>query len=496
MPRALGGIGQTIHEIGFHEDQTVGPDCGLGPQRAVAVYLSEVLAMFVQKSPVSVIARIAMERAMLGAAVDAVFERCSEAQYTRELTFSTIVDLMGCVVSKTRPSLHAAIQASRADIPVSVTSVYNKINGVEPAVCAGLVEHGAKRLTGVIEEMGGQLPPWIPGYRVRIVDGNHLGATERRLDVLKQSAAGPLPGQCLVLLCPSLKLVTDVIPCEDGHAQERSMTDPLLALVKAKDVIVADRNFCSSRILGGISARSAFFIIRQHAANVAWEPVGKDLMLGRTATGLVFEQRVTLQTEGGPLTARRISLKLDKPTRDNQSELHVLTNLPSDVAHATRIVEMYAGRWTLETAFQELTVYLRCEVDTLGYPRAALLGFCVALIAYNVLSTVKAALRAAHGQDTVEKNVSAFYLADEVAGTHRGMMLVLPPQEWVHFQGLSDRELAAKMLAFARNLNLRAFQKHPRGPKKPVPPRTRFKKKSHVATARLLADKDARKKRP
>ena len=461
-----------------------------------ALYLSEVFETFVKKSPVSVIARVAMERAMSGPDVDAVFERTADLQYTRELAFSTVVDLMGSVVTRTRPSIHAAIQAASADIPVSVTSVYNKLNGTEPAVCAALVSHGAARLKPVIESMGGQLPPWLPGYRMRILDGNHLGATERRIDVLKQCAAGPLPGQCLVMLCPSTKLVTDVIPCEDGHASERSMTDEILALVMALDVLVGDRNFCTSRLLGGIAQRQAFFIMRQHATNVPWEPLSKPVEVGRTETGVVWEQRVSLSVEGGPLEARRITLKLNKQTRDGDGAIHIVTNLPAAAAPGIRIAEIYRGRWTLETAFQELTVYLRCEVNTLGYPRAALLGFCVALIAYNVLSTVKAALRAAHGHEVVEKNVSAFYLADEVTGTYRGMMMVVPPQYWVELQDLSDSQVGERLVAFARGARIGAFQKHRRGPKKPVPPRVRFKDQPHVSTARLLAERKSENNPP
>ena len=53
--------------------------------------------------------------------------------------------------------------------------------------------------------------------------------------------------------------------------------------------------------------------------------------------------------------------------------------------------------FTRQTAFHHLTVDLACEIDTLGYPKAALFGFCVALVAYNVVALVKGALRAAHG---------------------------------------------------------------------------------------------------
>ena len=57
------------------------------------------------------------------------------------------------------------------------------------------------------------------------------------------------------------------------------------------------------------------------------------------------------------------------------------------------LAQLYGKRWTLETAFAELTCHLCCEVNTLGYPKAALFGFCVAVAAYNALAVVKAALR-------------------------------------------------------------------------------------------------------
>jgi hypothetical protein len=85
----------------------------------------------------------------------------------------------------------------------------------------------------------------LAGYRVRFLDGNHFASTERRIDELKQCIAGPLPGQALVFLEPDVQFVTHMIPCEDGHAQERALTPELLALVEANDCFVAARNFCT-----------------------------------------------------------------------------------------------------------------------------------------------------------------------------------------------------------------------------------------------------------
>ena len=97
---------------------------------------------------------------------------------------------------------------------------------------------------------------------------------------------------------------------------------------------------------------------------------------------------------------------------------------------------MYRKRWTIETAFAELEATLDGEIDTLGYPKAALFAFCVALVSYNILSVVKAALRSVHGAKVVTEEVSGYYLADEVAGTYRGMMIAIPEDEWVVFAGL------------------------------------------------------------
>ena len=87
--------------------------------------------------------------------------------------------------------------------------------------------------------------------------------------------AGALPGQALVVLDPSLMLVTDVVLCEDGHAQERSLLGQILEIVRAKDVWIDDRNFCTTGFLFGIARCEAFFVVRQHAATLHWEFTGK-----------------------------------------------------------------------------------------------------------------------------------------------------------------------------------------------------------------------------
>ena len=144
--------------------------------------------------------------------------------------------------------------------------------------------------------------------------------------------------------------------------------------------------------------------------------------------------------------------------------------------------------------FQSLTLTLEGEIAALGYPRAALFGFGIALAAYNVLSSVQAALRAKFGIDKVQDEVSGYYVANEVRATASGMAIAIEPVAWERFQTMTPAALAKEMLRWASGVKLAKLKRHSRGVKKPVPKRTRFAKLTHVSTARLLAE--SRKKAP
>ncbi len=454
--------------------------------------LDTIFERFAEQSPVTVMARAALEHALDPRAIDALFENVAERQYTRTLLFSQVVDLMGTVVCNVRPAIHAAFQANAESIGVSLRAVYDKIDRTEPGLSAELVRHAARTLSPVITAMGGQRQPWLPGYPIKILDGNHLAGTQHRLKELRAIGAGALPGHALVVLDPQAMLVTDVFPCEDGHAQERSLLDQVLQTIRPGEVWIADRNFCTTGFLFGIARRGGSFVIRQHGSTLHVEWVGERRPCGRIETGAVFEQQVRLSDgDGETIPVRRITVELDKPTRDGDTEIHILTNLPAEVADARTIADLYRRRWTVESAFGGLATCLNGEVNTLGYPKAALLAFCVALVSYNVLSVVKAAQRSVHGVEAVEE-VSGYYLADEIAGTHRGMMIAIPEDEWVMFAGLSASVMGGVLRGLAAKVRLAKLRKHRRGPKRPQPKRASGAKVSHVSTARLVAEREKR----
>lgn len=447
--------------------------------------LGEVFERFAAESPVSVMARAAFEHALPGEAVDALFAEHADRQYTRELLFSQLVDLMGLVVCRVQPSLNAAIRKRAADLGVTRKAVYAKIARTEPALGSALVRHTAARLAPVAAALGPAGEDRVPGFRVRVIDGSHLPGTEHRLRPLRRTRAGALPGQAVVLYDPDAGLVVDAIPCEDGHAQERSLTPAILAWAEPGVVWVGDRNFCTTRLLAGTAGRDGCFVVRQHGLTLTEFGAGERVACGRTDTGAVFEEAVRVSDgAGGELAIRRVTVVLDSPTRDGDREIRILTNLPAAVT-ADRVAELYRGRWSVEAAFGELAAALHGEVAGLGYPRAALFAFAVALCSYNVLAVVKAGIRAAHGA-AVEPGVSGYHVANEVAGASRGLLIAIPPAEWAVFARVSAGGMAKVLAALAGQVRVAEFVISPRGPKKPRPRRESARGTGHVATARLL----------
>jgi hypothetical protein len=439
---------------------------------------------FLEQTPFCVMTRATLECLFSPERLDTLFQNTAQRQYHKEVLFSQIVELMMSVVLRLDPSVNAAYQKRAAWLPVSDQAIYDKLRLMELDISAALVADSAEQLEPVLTALKACLPPWLPGYRVRVLDGNHLSATERRLRVLRHSWAAALPGKVLAVYDQELDLVTQVFLTPDGHAQERSLLSGVLPSVRAKDLWIGDRNFCTLGFLFGIDAARAAFVIRQHGT-LKGRLLGKRRSRGRSSTGRVYEQDLELTQADQTLRVRRVTVVLDKPTRDGDTEIHVLTNLPAGKASAVLVAELYRKRWTIETRFYEVTQTLDCEPNTLGYPKAALFAFCLALVASNAVALLRASLRAVHGIEAVAE-LSNYYVALEVSQTYRGMMVALPPDQWCVFHNRTATELAALLRRMARQVPVDRYRKAHRGPKKPPPPRAKYKNGRHVSTHREL----------
>jgi hypothetical protein len=460
---------------------------------------------FLAGSPLSVTVRILLENVIKPEMLDELYSEMAIRQYTREILFSSLVKMMTLVSCRIYKSPRAVYREHRKWFRATLKCVYEKLQGIELQVMRELVCFTALKLLTVIRELNGELSPLLRGYRIKILDGNALAATDKRLKVLRNIAAGAMPGKSLVVLDPQAGLAIDVFPCEDGHAQERSLLPLVVETVEAGDLWIEDRNFCTAGFIFGVCDRDGYVLVREHAS-LPWEPpLITTHYVGRTETGEVREGEVEIKEEievledgkiikkTRTLALRHITIDLDEPTRDGETKVALLSNVKG--VDALTLAELYLKRWTIESLFNVLTTTLNCEQKRLGYPKAALFGFCVTLLAYNLLATVKAALRSVHGEEKVEKEVSLPNVTEHVGRNYEGMMIALPPEKWEVFRSLAPNALATVLRDLAAKVDLEIIRKAPPKKSKRKAPKTKpafDPSHPHVSTARLLAARDKR----
>jgi hypothetical protein len=282
-------------------------------------------------------------------------------------------------------------------------------------------------------------------------------------------------------------MVFDLIPCEDGHAQERAYFSELAERVEAGELWIADRNFCTVDFLFAIKNKGACFLIRHHGWLKKWDAEGERKHVGATSTGEVYEQQISIVNDAGQkMLLRRITLELFTKTRDGDTEIHILTNASKKQLPSVRGCECYRERWGIEGMFLELTQSLQCEVDTLAYPKAAIFAFSLAVLAYNAVALLRGVLGGIHGFEVIEQKLSWNILCSETSSVWRGMEIAIDEEAWCAcIDPLSDRQFASTLRKMCERINLARYPKSRRGPKKKVVKKFDPKVK-HVSTAKIL----------
>lgn len=450
--------------------------------------LVDVIDRFSENAPAAMLFRGVFSRVFCADRMNEIFVDHKQHQVESDILFSSLVDLLTPVVTGSKPSVHASYQDREEELGVSKQAVYDKLRRVEPAVSAALVKVPAVDLGQILRKARATKADPIPGYHTFVIDGKRLDGTEHRLEETRYMKSAPLPGTVLAMLDTRLEMFVDVACHPDAYACERKVVLPILDRLKKGSLYLADRNFCDGPLIERFLRAETFFIVRHHGRSPRWRKitgcrqrkVGKD-----QRGGTVYEQTIEVQLPDGTWKRlRRITVKLAKPTRDNDTELHLLTNLPESVT-ATTISVGYANRWTIETCLGHVAQALNAEINTLAYPGAALLCFCLALVAFNILSAVKSLL-SKYATKSSEVELSYYYLALEIAEARLGMEITINNAYWVDCANCSLSEFLEWAKQIAKQADLRRYRKHARGPKRPPPKRISGKGRSHVSSHRIL----------
>ena len=394
-----------------------------------------ILARFEQHAPLSVMMREAMEHALSPEMVDQVFEQHRQRQYSRELLFSTVVELMGLVALGQSPSLHAAAR-KLPQLPVSLTALYDKIRRTQPGVMRALVQENGRRMAALSQD--------------------------KRLGALKGRTGAMWPGYSLVVYDPDLEVVVDLLPSEDAYQHERVTAQALFEPSQTDQLWIADRNFCATTTLAGWEASGSGFLVREHACHPRLSEEGPWQACGRIDSGEVHEQRIA--TACGKHQWRRIALHLDAATGSAETTIRLWSNLPQTVP-ATQLAQLYRKRWRIEGMFQRLE---------------------------SVLHSVERA----HRERIPTLEVSAYHLAESACSAYAGMMVALPEEVRRSERERTVQAMVERLLSLAQHVRPEQIRISKRGPKVKVekPYMDSRSAQAHASTARVL--RNARRERP
>ena len=451
---------------------------------AMALPYPRELKPFVERSPLPVLVRSCLEWLIDDQALEALFRQTAQQQYTRELTIDFMVNLMLDVICGMHASAGAALTLHQDRMTTTRQAFYAKLQRMEAGVGAAIVKHVACLADTVMAQWDTARYEPVPGYAARILDGAHLGGrTAHRLKPLRQTNSAGLTGVALAVYGLASQLVVQVVMEEDAYTQERALLTQLD--IGAGQLWIADRNFCVRSFLCRIAQAQSCFLVRWHRSACPYEELTPLREVAAGQPGLREQAvRLTDPTTGQQIQARRIELCLSSPTRDGDTMLVFMTNLPAPIA-AADLCELYRQRWKIETHYQRLTEQLHCEPQGLTHPRAALFAFAMAIVAGNALALVQAALRQQHGREAVEE-LSYYYLVMFVASVWEGMSIVVPTQSWRFVRQFSTAQLAQWLCELAQSVRMDQLRRSRRGPKKPWVKRASGKTIHHVSIKRAL----------
>ena len=179
---------------------------------------NELIEKIAVKSPVAVMARGLLENLLSHERINAIFQQHRRIQRESPWLFSWVVSLMSVVVCQIRPSVHAAFRKMKNSAPAGLSALYDKIDGIEPQVAEALVRETATHIKQILKHVPHHRSEIIPGYHSKIVDGNKIEATDRRLKVLREQnclalrwlSMNPFAGSSLMRFCAKTDMLRNV----------------------------------------------------------------------------------------------------------------------------------------------------------------------------------------------------------------------------------------------------------------------------------------------
>ena len=332
--------------------------------------------------------------------------------YEQDLKFSTLAHLIADALLEHSGSGNQAFErAQEAEVlPVSITSVYEKLGNLPLPVSETLLEEGTRRMSAALPEVPAvdPLPDCWTDHEVFGGDGKAIKHVKRLLKPLRSLRAGILGARASVGLNLRTGVAVAMVGHLDGEAGEAALTEALLPKLAAAAgsqewVAVLDRLYCNLSFPQRVVNAGGHFLIR-YCTNTTFVPdAARPAQESRDARGHRIVQEWGWL--GKVKTAdRQYVRRITKHLRDGK-EISVVTDLLDEVKYpAEAMLSTYQSRWGIETVFHQITdvFSLRHLIGTM--PKAVLFQLSFCLLLYNTLQVVRAHL--ASDQECEAKTIS------------------------------------------------------------------------------------------
>jgi hypothetical protein len=444
--------------------------------------------------------------------LDDLFQRLRGRQYTRELTFPTVVNLTADALLQYHGSGRQSFRRGQEDglLETSCQAVYGKLGHIALPLSEAFLAEGTQRLRQLLPDAtGGEtaIPRSLRGFAIYLVDGKVIKRVAKLLKPLRGQKGGLLGGKALVALHLQSHLALSMASTADGEVNDAKLIPALIPQVAqalpGPRLAVLDSQFCDLTQTALLLAQGDHFVVRGHP-KVHFHPDAGAAHTARPgAQGGVDSRGRTWTQDWGwlgvphgkkSLYVRRITLH-----RPGESPVVIYTDLRDPQAFpAEDLLAIYLARWGIERVFQQITEVfdLRALIGTTPEGTVFQLSFC--LLLYNMIQVVRAHV-ACGAQLPVEAISTELLYEDvqrqltslaEVVGLARAVELLAQPVGVSLSAGVARERLAVLLSGVWTERWRKSVNKKPRQ----HPPKARAR--GHTSVQRVLEEQRQHQQTP
>ncbi len=178
-------------------------------------------------------------------------------------------------------------------------------------------------------------------------------------------------------------------PYKGKETGEHALARDLLPLIREKDVIIADRYYCSYFLIAQLLSQNAHLITRLHASRDYDFRRGKHLGEGDHIVELLIPPRpkwMDQQTyDTMPKTLRLREMKSDIIDEDGNEVVVVTTLLKLDSYPRSEVLAAYKLRWNVELDFRSLKSVMGMDILSCKTPDMIEKEIWTYILAYNLI---------------------------------------------------------------------------------------------------------------